>query len=183
VFIQPAEPSNPAQGDIWVDTDDVIIDTDATFAANSDSKVPSQKAVKTAIVGITLPYGMMYFPSKLYNASNQEIQIFWSAGRFYQDTATNGDYFIISCYCSGAESILTIMGYKSAAGAKFDLYLNGVLDSSSYDLYSGSGLNYNTDITLTQDVTLGWNEIKLVVNGKNVSSSGYVIYVAGVRLR
>jgi len=49
VYIQPTEPSNPAQGDIWVDTDDVIIDTDSNMIANSDAKIPSQKAVKTYV--------------------------------------------------------------------------------------------------------------------------------------
>ena len=164
------------------------IDTDSTFAANSDSKLPSQKAVKTAVTGITPAIGQIAYPSFLYDSSDAKKQIRIANGMHDQNSPANGDYYIIPVFCAGGETILDINIYKSNARGIFDIYIsnNGTtynLDSSGYDGYASSATPVYLSVTLTRTITQGWNYIKLVVNGKNASSSNYYLSTYGVRLR
>ncbi|MDD2753891.1 MAG: hypothetical protein PHS80_00050 [Methanothrix sp.] len=57
------------------------------------------------------------------------------------------------------------------------------LDSSGYDTYRSSAMVAIVSITKTAPIATGWNYLKIVVNGKNASSTNYIIGIYGVRLR
>ena len=61
--------------------------------------------------------------------------------------------------------------------------MNNVLDSAGYDLYNSSTVDATVTISLSQAITAGYNEIKIVVNGHNGSSTAYDTAIYGVRLR
>jgi hypothetical protein len=158
------------------------IDTDSTFAANSDSKVPSQKAVKTAIGAVTPPTRELYRLSYLLDLNGAEKEINSGSSQDRQASNANGDRLYWVVYCTGGETKLYFYVSKASNRAIFDLYINGVLDSSGYDLYSASTLDATITITPTQPIISGVNEIKLVINGKNASSSAYYILGYGMRV-
>ncbi len=164
------------------------IDTDSTFAANSDSKVPSQKAVKTAAINWVPPLRSFFLPTYLYSYANVE-KVKQHVGFIVQQSAANGDYFIIPAFCSGYETILEISYYKSSSRGKFDIYISTdggasySLDSSGYDGYSASPLQSIFSITLSIPVVSGWNLIKMIVNGKNDSAASYILSLYGVCMR
>jgi len=57
------------------------------------------------------------------------------------------------------------------------------LDSAGYDLYNSSTVDATVTISLSQAIVAGFNEIRIVVNGKNGNSTGYDPAVYGVRIR
>lgn len=156
------------------------LDTDATFASNSDTKVPSQKAVKTTISAFC---GMITLPNRAYTSGGINITISENANGFFIDSI--GGNIGFSPICSGDETAIEFAVYKSTNRGMFDIYINGVLDSSGYDLYSSSATVSMLSISLTQDILPGVNNIIFKQNGKNGSSAGYIIsiYGRGVRLR
>ncbi len=164
------------------------LDTDATFAANSDSKVPSQKAIKSAALNWVPPLRSFFLPTYLYSYANVE-KVKQHVGFIVQQSAANGDYFIIPAFCSGYETILEISYYKSSSRGKFDIYISTdggasySLDSSGYDGYSASPLQSIFSITLSIPVVSGWNLIKMIVNGKNDSAASYILSLYGVCMR
>lgn len=83
---------------------------------------------------------------------------------------------------SGNETTVTILHHTSSDRPIFDLYINDVLDSSGYDQYSASDVHNLITVTPINTINRGWNKITLKCNGKNASSTGYKMYVAGVRL-
>ena len=101
----------------------------------------------------------------------------------YGITVADGDKYQIFFICDGTETLLEISNYKGALEAIFDLYVNGVLDSSGYDDYAAAGAYVNREITLSQPVRIGMNTIELRINGKNVASGGYFLQVAGASLQ
>lgn len=159
-----------------------VIDLDATLAANSDSRVPSQKAVKTYADGYKPIIGSITLPNSLKSSENVEKLIAFP-GYAAQGYAANGDYMTFTMYCAGTETHLEISIYKSVSRGIFDIYINGILDSSGYDTYAASGSASILDVLLSQPIIAGWNTIVFKVNGKNASSSGYYINIYGVRLR
>jgi hypothetical protein len=178
--IHPTDTSRIATADI---------DIDATFAANSDSKVPSQKAIKSAALN-WIPQPRAFFsPTYLYASDGTEKPLKCNAGYHVQiSLAANGDTIIIPVYCVGNETILEFSYYKASDKGIVDLYISNDgmtynLDSAGYDLYSASSIPSHSSIALTQSVVSGWNYIKFVVNGKNPSAGYYYCGIYGVRLR
>lgn len=80
---------------------------------------------------------------------------------------------IFDVLADGTETKLVIGTQKGTGNATWDIYINGVLDSSGYDDYNASSADVTRIITLTQPIKKGWNEIILKVNGKNASSTAY----------
>lgn len=187
VVTSATEPETPDENMIWIDTADTSVpmaalDTDGTMAANSDSKVPSQKAVKTYADQYSPAINNFYTPWKLYSGADVEKSI-KRYGTCYQNANADGDYFLFKIWCIGNETVLDLSWQKGPACGIFDIYLNDVLDSSSYDGYSGTSPNTLTSITLTRNVIPGMNVFKFKVNGKNASSTAYQFTAYGVSLR
>lgn len=105
-----------------------------------------------------------------------------SNGR-YGITTADGDKYQMFFICDGTETLLEITNRKASSEGIFDLYVNGVLDSSGYDDYAAVSADVNREITLTQPVRIGMNTIELRVNGKNVAASEYRVAVYGASLQ
>jgi hypothetical protein len=159
------------------------LDTSTTLGT-SDTKVPSQNAVKV-YADVYAPRPRTFFvPTYCYTSGNVEKSLRCYQGQHYQAASpSNGDYLIIPIYCNGGETILDLSWYKTTDRSIFDLYVNGLLDSSGYDGYNSSTSITYTQITLSRTIISGWNELKFVVNGKNASSTNYYCGIYGVRLR
>lgn len=121
--------------------------------------------------------------AKGYTALGVECIIRSDAPFDYPTTGTDGTYAFFYLFCDGGETHLDINYHSDSDSCKFDLYINGSLDSSGYDLYSASYSGGVLVVTLTRTILAGWNEIKLVVNGKNSSSSGYLLGLFPMRIR
>jgi len=160
------------------------IDTDSTFTANSPSRVPSQSAVKSAIDNVTPKSGGAIRASKLF-ASNGIEKEFGATQTSLdaQGSPSNGDYMIYYPFCNGGETKLNIYVSNGNNRGIFDIYINGMLDSSGYDLYYSSTTYTLLTITLSRTLIYGYNEIKLTVNGKNTSSSSYSVSILFIRVR
>lgn len=96
--------------------------------------------------------------------------------------AADGDIYYMDFYCDGTETRFQISTRKSTDRGTFDLYVNGVLDSSGYDEYAAAAADAHRDIVLTIPVRAGYNLLSLRVNGKNVAASDYVVAVIGASL-
>lgn len=121
-------------------------------------------------------------PSRLYNNGGSLIQIYH---REYSESSTplNGDRYQMFFYARGNEARLNLGTSKGGSKGIFDIYVNGVLDSSGYDDYAGGTTPFYRYIALTQPIQLGYNVIELRVNGKNASSVGYAISVYGASIQ
>lgn len=97
--------------------------------------------------------------------------------------SSDGDYVTMKVYKTRSESVLYLGYRKSTNMGIFDLYVNGVLDSSGYDAYRNSGADAVAKITLTHALLSGWNNIILKINGKHESATAYGIGIYGARLR
>lgn len=93
------------------------------------------------------------------------------------------DWVYTSFDCDGTETTLDITTLKDTDQAKWDLYVNGVVDSTGYDDYNGSVANNQRHITLTQPIRQGKNTIGLKAASKNAASSNYRISVVGMVLQ
>ena len=94
----------------------------------------------------------------------------------YQQVPNNSDNFYYYLICSGSETTLRLIYRKSNDCGIVDLYINGVLDSSGYDMYSAGPAYNDTLITLTIKPIAGINTILLKTNGKNGASTNYYFY-------
>lgn len=90
-------------------------------------------------------------------------------------TGTDGDKYFVWVYLDGTETKLELSTYKYTSRGIFDIYLNGVLDSSGYDDYASSGAYTQREITLTQTPVAGLNVLEFRVNGKNASATSYEV--------
>ena len=119
----------------------------------------------------------------LTDSTNVELKMNSCGGLDRAATLGSGHKLYYFPFCVGGETTIDINVSKGSNRCMFDLYINGVLDSSGYDLYNSSTVDATVTISLTQAITAGFNEIRIVVNGKNGSSTGYDPAVYGVRIR
>lgn len=158
------------------------LDTDGALTANSDSKVPSQQAVKEYADLYRPKVCTLFRATKAYTSADVEKAL-QNIGYDIQTSAADGDYCIIPVYCVNNETIMDLSWQKAASRGIFNIYINNVLDSSGYDGYAASATALASSITLTQPLLSGWNEIKIKINGKNASAIGYNFNIYGVRIR
>lgn len=112
------------------------------------------------------------------------IDSYTALGVDQQVSAADGDYFIFNVWSDNAiEWTIDVTVAKSNTRGKFDLYLNDVLESSANDCYSSSATNALVSVGISHAMKVGWNVVKLLVNGKNASSSGYSLATMGIRIR
>lgn len=99
-------------------------------------------------------------------------------------SAADGDKMFMYFICDGTETKLEIgMSYQTGTG-KYDVYLNGTLDTGgTTDTYAGSSTGTYREVVLSGSVVKGLNTIEFRVNGKNASSSGYALKVFGASLQ
>jgi len=80
----------------------------------------------------------------------------------------------------GTETHLVIGTVVGPLKPIWDLYINGVFDSSGYDDYAASSDDKTTDVTVTQPLRKQHNEIMIKINGKNASSTAYDLNIYGI---
>ena len=100
----------------------------------------------------------------------------------HQAVADNGDKFRHSCYLGGGGYTLNVLGFTMNSGGKLDWYIDNVLAVSGQDWYSGAP---TSNVIKTAGVTVvgsGPHTIMGVVNGKNVLSISYDIYLTAIAL-
>ena len=126
-------------------------------------------------------------PSRAYDSggSPKTIQHYDNIGTTYTtnttvQTAADGDLLQAFLY-SGGDPTLTISYALQPSGGIFDVYVNDVLKSSGIDTYNAT-LAFNTVQINIAGTTAGWCYVKLRTNGKNASSGGYYISIAGISL-
>jgi len=94
----------------------------------------------------------------------------------YQSASANGDTFTHGFQVGEGTYTLTVLGRHLNSAGRVDWYVDDVLVASAQDWYAG---NTAPNITKTvADIVIaegGWHVLKGVVNGKNGSSSGYIL--------
>ena len=103
-----------------------------------------------------------------------------------QDAAADGDRLQTFLTANGTETKLSVGLFTEDVGGIFDLYINDVLDSSTYDTYSVASGVLNLYISLSAGVLpirVGENKIEFRVNDNNVGSSDFYIEVGGVSIQ
>jgi len=122
--------------------------------------------------------------SRLYASNGTTLKkINHSQSSSVQDSPLNGDKLQMFFICDGTETKLDMYSVLDINCGIFDLYINNVLDSSSYDEYAAVLAGLDREITLTQPIKNGLNTIELRVNSKNVASSNYAINLGGTSLQ
>lgn len=121
--------------------------------------------------------------ARIYSAALALKQIAHAYVGRTQAVPADGDRLQIFSISQGTETKLEISTWGTNASGIWDLYINGVLDSSGYDDYVADAVDIHREITLTQQIQSGLNTIELRVNGKNVDSAGYNIFVYGASLQ
>ena len=104
------------------------------------------------------------------------LTAFASGSGMYPTTtqANNGDYYTCKFLIAAGQYVLNANYSKNTVRGKCDLYIDGVkVNSTTLDLYASAAAQANWQITGIQIAQSGMHEIKIVVNGKNASSTDY----------
>lgn len=129
-----------------------------------------------------VPTGQSQLASKATTAAGALVAIDNSIGNA---DSLSGDTLKLIYYfvCVGGETKLDILYYKCPTCGKFDVFLNGISDSTGYDTYGAGFAGASTIVTLTKIPIPGLNTVEFRINGKNVASTGFSIIISVVRLR
>jgi len=105
------------------------------------------------------------------------VPVIYSA-QFYQllvheTSAANGDAIQAQFSIAAGTYTISILGFQGTAYGILDIYIDGSVVISGQDWYGGGGFN---TIQSAGSIVLsaGVHTFKIVVNGKNGSSSGYL---------
>lgn len=122
-------------------------------------------------------------PSKLTASDGVTLKKINHGITSYQQNPANGDRFYIYFICSGDEDALQLGSYEGKNSGIFDIYINNNLDSSGYDNYNVRDVDIHRQISLYRPIIIGFNLIELRVNGKNIKSSRYFLFIYGASLQ
>ena len=96
--------------------------------------------------------------------------------RCSQAGAANGDVFTHGCYLVAGTYTFYVLGVTSNTRGKCDWKLDGVTITTGQDWYSASATrNVIKTVSSVSVATSGWHTLQCTTNGKNGSSSGYII--------
>lgn len=99
----------------------------------------------------------------------------------YQTTPANGDARTWGMYLAAGTYTFKVLGTLGNNQGKSDYYIDGTLVASGDDWYAASGSSNailtHSSITVSGN---GWHQFKIVVNGKNASSSNYFMVVGKI---
>lgn len=88
--------------------------------------------------------------------------------------SSDGSWLEFVATASGGETTIAIITQKGGNRGKWDLYVDGDLDSEGYNDYGGS-VNVRRQITLQKPLSEGIHTFKMVTNGKDGDSTGYYV--------
>jgi len=86
--------------------------------------------------------------------------------------ANNGDEYTFSVFIAAGNYTFYHLGRKVTDGGKLDWYVDGSSVATGRDWYAATATTYIDSFAVTI-ATSGYHVIKIKVNGKNASSSGY----------
>jgi len=90
-----------------------------------------------------------------------------------QNTPANGDTLTCSFVALAGTYTLSILCAKTSISGKIDIYIDNVVVVTALDLYNETSI-YNALVSNSVTVTgNGYHILKIVVNGKNASSTNY----------
>lgn len=94
----------------------------------------------------------------------------------FQNTAADGNTSTNGFKLRPGSYTMNVLGITNASYGKVDWYIDNALAVSAQDWYS-AGATYNVIKTATVQVygVSPWHTLKAVVNGKNASSSDYIL--------
>lgn len=147
-----------------------VIDTDTALAANSDSKIPSQKAVKAyadafiSPINAVYPVGSIYLstvstnPNVLFGVGTWEA---WGQGRVPIGVGTGS---IVATFASRASNVITVTGLTNKANNEFQTG-QAVL----YTAASGAmtGLTHNTTYYVIRTGNLTFSLASTLADAQN----------------
>lgn len=91
-------------------------------------------------------------------------------------TANNGDFFTCRFQIAAGKYVLNVNVSKTTNRGKVDVYIDNVkVNSTTLDLYADILAQANWQVTNIVIAKSGIHEIKFVVNGKNASSTDYIM--------
>ena len=99
----------------------------------------------------------------------------------YQNAAANGDTWKNGFLVQAGTYSLNFLSTKDADRGSLDVYIDDVL-AGTIDFYAGSLTKNQTSTISSLTITDGYHTLKGVVNGKNASSSGYIIALTKIYL-
>lgn len=127
--------------------------------------------VRYANIGILLSSALV--KKQIYETQNGRSQV----------TPADGDRLQLFFVCDATETLLEISTLRGTLKGIWDLYVNGILDSSGYDDYGAISLPLHREITLNQPIVARVNTIELRVNGRNALSTNYYLEVFGASVQ
>jgi hypothetical protein len=164
------------------DNNDVLVIEDS---ADSYAK---KKILVTALPTVAYPRQASYTWNQAITTvaiDTLDLGTMWLGGA-WRNTAANandGDtYYFYPLLDSGTYKI-QIIYTKSDNQGILDTYVDGVEVNSGLDMYRASALHDNVaNITGVNITSAGRHELKIVVDGKNASSSDYVVKIAHISI-
>jgi hypothetical protein len=147
-----------------------VIDTDTTLSANSDSRIPSQKAIKAYADAFASPINTVYPVGSIYlsTVATNPGTLFgigtWSAYGAGRVLIGAGTGTVVATFASRASNVITVTGLTNAANNEFQTG-QAVL----YTAASGAmtGLTHNTTYYLIRTGNLTFSLASSLANAQN----------------
>lgn len=174
---ESSDPANPAEGvgQVW--------QSDGTgTGGDGDLIFERQAASSTWYCNMTdqSRRGTMWHDESVVTVGNA-IAHTLTASQIYgtysnQSAAADADVFTNGVYLRKGTYTFYVLGITDTDRGKIDWTIDGVVLVSGEDWYAGSTTYNVVKSTASVAVTFdGWHQVKGTVNGKNASSSGYVV--------
>lgn len=144
------------------------------------------KAMGSAGVIVNYPRRTAWFVDELIASATMTEDSTTNSGMHYgyaqyqsSGTVADGNTWTASAVLETGTYTLSILGIKEADAGKVDIYVGpdtgSLVLQGTQDWYNGSQQKNQVLFTSITVLTSGYNIIKLVINGKNVSSSNYYL--------
>lgn len=168
-----------AKGDI-ISYDSGGVPVKLTIGAN-DTILVADSAEASGLKYITLPKRVTIWGDEmLVTNGNALLHTFDSAQRYQtrsaQNTSADGDVRTTGFWLRGGTYNFHTLGFTNSARGKCDWSIDGdAAFATGQDWYSAGNVQNVVKSVASVTITSGWHILKMTVNGKNVSSSSYII--------
>ena len=156
----------------------MVLDTDSTLASDSDTRVPSQKAIRTYIDSLLSGYRWRV-PVRVVSTSDGDIATAYAAGQTVDGVVlVAGDRVLLAGQSTASQNGIYVVNSSGAPTRSTDADHGSELPSATVMVSSGTA-NADSQWTCTNDsVVLGSTSVSFV----KISGSGLGVYYAGFGL-